>query len=160
MPMSQTSQTLAQFYISKRQIGKQMRSKKSVSAIGKGKVTPVQVAFIIDRYDNKFVRTRSAFRSEASHLIAKSPVNEAPKSLLTLGDMSKAKREFKMELGKHGIQINFVSSYLIPGQIGERFGFHKQSTGLVGQKSMNKGKLSCFLMLLALMKQKKNLRKL
>ncbi|KAI3507402.1 hypothetical protein L1887_22387 [Cichorium endivia] len=59
-------------------MGKQTRSKKSESAIGKGKVTPIQVAFIVDRYllDNNFVRTRSAFRSEASHLIPKSPVNE------------------------------------------------------------------------------------
>ncbi|KAI3677501.1 hypothetical protein L6452_36765 [Arctium lappa] len=67
-------------------MGKQTKSKRS---IGRGKVTPVQVAFIVDRYlsDNNFVRTRSVFRSEASLLISKSPVNEAPKSLLSLGDM-------------------------------------------------------------------------
>ncbi|MFS8013878.1 hypothetical protein Hanom_Chr15g01338171 [Helianthus anomalus] len=70
-------------------MGKQTRSRKSDNVIGKGKVTPVQVAFIVDRYlsDNNFVRTRSTFRTEASHLISKSPVNEAPKSLLSLGDM-------------------------------------------------------------------------
>ncbi|KAK1437124.1 hypothetical protein QVD17_02909 [Tagetes erecta] len=66
-----------------------VKQSKSKKPIGKGKVTQVQVAFIVDRYlsDNNFVRTRSTFRSEASHLISKSPVNEAPKSLLSLGDM-------------------------------------------------------------------------
>ncbi|XP_074280836.1 uncharacterized protein LOC141605827 [Silene latifolia] len=57
--------------------------------IGKGKVTPFQVAFIVDRYlaDNKFSQTRSAFRSEASSLISKSSLNQAPKSLLSLGEL-------------------------------------------------------------------------
>ncbi|KAK6943057.1 hypothetical protein RJ641_028434 [Dillenia turbinata] len=56
---------------------------------GKGKITPVQIAFIVDRYlsDNNFHETRSTFRSEASSLISKSPLREAPKSLLSLGDM-------------------------------------------------------------------------
>nr|GEU72735.1 hypothetical protein [Tanacetum cinerariifolium] len=68
---------------------KQQQNTRSKKTNGRGKVTPVQVAFIVDRYlsDNNFVQTRSAFRSEASHLIAKSPVNEAPRSLLSLGDM-------------------------------------------------------------------------
>ncbi|KAG8376978.1 hypothetical protein BUALT_Bualt09G0120500 [Buddleja alternifolia] len=67
-------------------MGKQSKSKKP-ECVGKGKVTPVQIAFIVDRYlsDNSFTQTRSTFRSEASHLIAKSPVQEAPKSLLSLG---------------------------------------------------------------------------
>ncbi|XVF76748.1 hypothetical protein PTKIN_Ptkin13bG0291400 [Pterospermum kingtungense] len=64
------------------------RSKKPEN-LGKGKVTPVQVAFIVDRYlsDNSFSETRSVFRNEASSLISKSPVREAPKSLLSLGAM-------------------------------------------------------------------------
>ncbi|CAA3004402.1 Hypothetical predicted protein [Olea europaea subsp. europaea] len=67
-------------------MGKQNKSRKP-ELIGKGNVTPVQVAFIVDRYlsDNHYINTRSTFRSEASHLIAKSPVQEAPKSLLSLG---------------------------------------------------------------------------
>ncbi|XP_022857066.1 uncharacterized protein LOC111378124 isoform X2 [Olea europaea var. sylvestris] len=67
-------------------MGKQNKSRKP-ELVGKGKVTPVQVAFIVDRYlsDNNYINTRSTFRSEASHLIAKSPVQEAPKSLLSLG---------------------------------------------------------------------------
>ncbi|KAL6574643.1 hypothetical protein OROMI_011928 [Orobanche minor] len=67
-------------------MGKQTRSKKQ-EHVGKGKVTPVQVAFIVDRYlsDSNYTHTRSTFRSEASNLIAKSPVQEAPKSLLSLG---------------------------------------------------------------------------
>ncbi|WCJ28396.1 hypothetical protein M5689_010096 [Euphorbia peplus] len=69
-------------------MGKQTKS-KTTQSFGKGKVTPMQVAFIVDRYlsDNSFTHTRSTFRTEASSLIAKSPVNEAPKSLLSLGAM-------------------------------------------------------------------------
>ncbi|GLT92643.1 hypothetical protein SLE2022_104700 [Rubroshorea leprosula] len=69
-------------------MGKQSRSKKPEN-FGKGKVTPIQVAFIVDRYlsDNNFSETRSVFRTEASSLISKSPVREAPRSLLSLGAM-------------------------------------------------------------------------
>ncbi|XWS43802.1 hypothetical protein CRYUN_Cryun16bG0135400 [Craigia yunnanensis] len=69
-------------------MGKQSRSKKPGN-LGKGKVTPVQVAFIVDRYlsDNNYTETRSIFRNEASSLISKSPVREVPKSLLSLGAM-------------------------------------------------------------------------
>ncbi|CAK9179774.1 unnamed protein product [Ilex paraguariensis] len=69
-------------------MGKQSKPRKSEN-IGKGKVTPVQIAFIVDRYlsDNNFTQTRSTFRNEASDLISKSPVQEAPKSLLSLGAM-------------------------------------------------------------------------
>ncbi|KAK9000967.1 hypothetical protein V6N11_082761 [Hibiscus sabdariffa] len=69
-------------------MGRQGRSKKPEN-LGKGKVTPVQVAFIVDRYlsDNNYSETRSSFRNEASSLISKSPVREAPKSLLSLGAM-------------------------------------------------------------------------
>lgn len=61
----------------KQKMGKQSKSRKTEN-VGKGKVTPVQIAFIVDRYlsDNRFTETRSTFRSEASHLLAKSPINE------------------------------------------------------------------------------------
>ncbi|KAJ0027835.1 hypothetical protein Pint_35269 [Pistacia integerrima] len=67
-------------------MGKQNRSKRSDNNYAKGKVTPIQVAFIVDRYlsDNNFSETRSIFRNEASALISKSPLREAPKSLLSL----------------------------------------------------------------------------
>ncbi|CAI0471213.1 unnamed protein product, partial [Linum tenue] len=67
-------------------MAKQGRSRKS-EAVGKGKVTPIQVAFLVDRYlcENNFSETRAVFRNEAASLISKSPVNEAPKSLLGLG---------------------------------------------------------------------------
>ncbi|XP_057498143.1 uncharacterized protein LOC130782758 [Actinidia eriantha] len=67
-------------------MGKQTKPKKTES-YGKGHVTPVQIAFIVDRYlsDNNYSQTRSTFRSEASDLISRSPVQEAPKSLLSLG---------------------------------------------------------------------------
>ena len=58
-------------------MAKQGKTKKQ-EYVGKGKVTPVQIDFIVDRYlsDNNYIHTRSNFRSEASHLIAKSPVQE------------------------------------------------------------------------------------
>ncbi|CAB4284643.1 unnamed protein product [Prunus armeniaca] len=69
-------------------MGKQTKAKKS-ETLGKGKVTPVQIAFIVDRYlcDNNYSETRSVFRNEASSLIAKSPIREAPKSLLSLAEI-------------------------------------------------------------------------
>ncbi|KAK7339794.1 hypothetical protein VNO77_20479 [Canavalia gladiata] len=68
--------------------GKQSKARKP-EVFGKGKVTPIQIAFIVDRYlcDNNFSSTRSVFRNEASSLIANSPIHEAPKTLLTLGEM-------------------------------------------------------------------------
>ncbi|QHO07692.1 uncharacterized protein DS421_14g465970 [Arachis hypogaea] len=69
--------------------GKPSTKGRKVETLGKGKVTPTQIAFIVDRYlcDNNFSSTRSIFRTEASSLIANSPINEAPKTLLTLGEM-------------------------------------------------------------------------
>ncbi|KAL6998386.1 hypothetical protein U1Q18_008512 [Sarracenia purpurea var. burkii] len=65
---------------------KQAKSRKP-DRYGKGQVTPVQIAFIVDRYlsDNNYSQTRSTFRTEAFDLISKSHVQEAPKSLLSLG---------------------------------------------------------------------------
>lgn len=59
-------------------MGKQSRSKRSDTSYAKGKVTPMQVAFIVDRYllDNNFSETRSVFRNEGASLISKSPVQE------------------------------------------------------------------------------------
>ncbi|XP_058734555.1 uncharacterized protein LOC131606323 [Vicia villosa] len=69
-------------------MAKQSKSKKPES-FGKGKVTPIQIAFIVDRYlcDNNFTQTRKSFRIEASSFIANSPINEVPKSLMSLGEM-------------------------------------------------------------------------
>ncbi|CAJ2655877.1 unnamed protein product [Trifolium pratense] len=69
-------------------MAKQSKSKKPES-FGKGKVTPIQIAFIVDRYlcDNNFTETRKTFRIEASSFISNSPVNEVPKSLMSLGEM-------------------------------------------------------------------------
>ncbi|TMW99181.1 hypothetical protein EJD97_002926 [Solanum chilense] len=63
--------------------------KTKAENIGKGKVTPIQVAFIVDSYlsDNDFTETRSTFCSEASHILSNLPVKEAPRSLLSLGAM-------------------------------------------------------------------------
>ncbi|XP_043697583.1 uncharacterized protein LOC122648435, partial [Telopea speciosissima] len=66
-------------------MGKPTKTKKP-EILGKGKVTPVQIAFIVDRYlsDNNYIQTRSIFRTEASTLISKTHIQEAPKSLLSL----------------------------------------------------------------------------
>lgn len=71
-------------------MGKQTKARKSENTSkGSGNVTPIQVAFIVDRYlsDNSYAETRSVFRVEASSLIAKSPIQEVPVSayLETLG---------------------------------------------------------------------------
>ncbi|XP_038980057.1 polycystic kidney disease protein 1-like 3 isoform X2 [Phoenix dactylifera] len=57
--------------------------------IGKGKVTPVQIAFIVDRYlaDNNYTDTLAAFRAEASDLFSKTKGKEVPKGLLGLGEI-------------------------------------------------------------------------
>ncbi|XP_022983476.1 uncharacterized protein LOC111482066 [Cucurbita maxima] len=71
-------------------MGKQTKARKAEAAgNGIGNVTPIQVAFIVDKYlsDNNYAETRSVFRVEASSLIAKSPIQEAPKSLLSLEAM-------------------------------------------------------------------------
>ncbi|XP_015165065.1 uncharacterized protein [Solanum tuberosum] len=93
----------------KSKMGKQTKPKIPEN-IGKGKVTPVQVAFIVDRYlsDNHFTETRSTFRSEASILLSKLPVNEAPRSLLSLGAMLDeyiCLKEQKVFLGQEKLQV-------------------------------------------------------
>ncbi|KAL1210030.1 hypothetical protein V5N11_020591 [Cardamine amara subsp. amara] len=65
------------------------KSKNTGRIIGKGEVTPIQVAFLVDRYlcDNRFTKTRSVFRSEASSLISNSPVRDVPNSLIPLDEI-------------------------------------------------------------------------
>ncbi|XP_010262712.1 PREDICTED: uncharacterized protein LOC104601170 [Nelumbo nucifera] len=81
-----SSPILLSSFLSVKVMGRQTKTKKSEN-LGTGKVTPVQVAFIVDRYlcDNNYAQTRSIFRTEASTLISKTQVREAPKSLLSLG---------------------------------------------------------------------------
>ncbi|KAF3516331.1 hypothetical protein DY000_02061318 [Brassica cretica] len=71
-------------------MAKSSRSKGS-SNIGNGVITPTQIAFIVDRYlhGNRFSKTRSLFRSEASSLLSNSPVRDVLKSYLTLEDILK-----------------------------------------------------------------------
>ncbi|CAE6076197.1 unnamed protein product [Arabidopsis arenosa] len=79
-------------------MGKSSRSKGS-SIIGKGEVTPTQIAFIVDRYlyDNRFLETRNLFRSEASSLISNSPIRQVPNSLMTLDAMLNHYVSLKMQ---------------------------------------------------------------
>ncbi|XP_026659246.1 uncharacterized protein LOC103704085 isoform X2 [Phoenix dactylifera] len=69
-------------------MAKQHKAKKPEN-LGKGKVTPVQIAFIVDRYlaDNYYTDTLSAFRAEASDLFSKTKSKEVPKGLLSLGEI-------------------------------------------------------------------------
>ncbi|CAL9207436.1 unnamed protein product [Musa hybrid cultivar] len=57
--------------------------------LGKGRITPVQIAFIVDRYlaDHHFTATLAAFRSETSNLFSKTNVKEVPKGLMGLDEM-------------------------------------------------------------------------
>lgn len=67
------------------EMAKSNRSKSSSERIiGKGEVTPIQVAYLVDRYlcDNGFSKTRSLFRSEASSLISNSPIRHVSKLLI------------------------------------------------------------------------------
>ncbi|KAJ7950218.1 Myosin-M heavy protein [Quillaja saponaria] len=68
-------------------MGKQSKARKP-DYLDKGKVTPTQVAFIVDQYlcDNNYFQSRTVFRNEASSLIPNSPI-QAPNNLLSLGDM-------------------------------------------------------------------------
>ncbi|KAM0831025.1 hypothetical protein ACQ4PT_065804 [Festuca glaucescens] len=62
----------------------------SASASDKKKVTPIQVAFLVERYlaDNGFGAALAAFRSDAAHLFAKTNSKLAtPKGLLPLADI-------------------------------------------------------------------------
>jgi hypothetical protein len=59
-------------------------------ASDKKKVTPIQVAFLVERYlaDNGFAAALAAFRSDAAHLFAKTNSKMAtPKGLLPLADI-------------------------------------------------------------------------
>lgn len=53
-------------------MGKRNQAEKRGN-LGKGKVTPVQIAFIVGRYltDNNYNNTLSAFKSEAADLFSK-----------------------------------------------------------------------------------------
>ncbi|KAF3523910.1 hypothetical protein F2Q69_00049002 [Brassica cretica] len=88
-------------------MAKSSRSKGS-SNIGNGVITPTQIAFIVDRYlhDNRFSKTRSLFRSEASSLLSNSPVRDVLKSYLTLEDILKdyvSLREQKVALDHESV---------------------------------------------------------
>ncbi|CAN6802764.1 unnamed protein product, partial [Brassica oleracea] len=62
---------------------------KGSANIGNGVITSTQIAFIVYLYlhDNRFSKSRSLFPSEASYLLSSSPVRDALKSYLTLGDI-------------------------------------------------------------------------
>ncbi|CAL9246447.1 unnamed protein product [Arabidopsis halleri] len=91
-------------------MGKSSRSKGS-STIGKGEVTPTQIAFIVDRYlyDNRFSETRNLFRSEASSLISNSPIRQVPNSLMTLDAMLNhyvSLKEHKVSLDQEKLKLD------------------------------------------------------
>jgi hypothetical protein len=64
-------------------------TKKGSSSTTKKKVTPVQVAFLVERYlaDNGFHAALAAFRSDAAHLFKPHHHKPAPRGLLPLADI-------------------------------------------------------------------------
>ncbi|KAG0502966.1 hypothetical protein HPP92_003038 [Vanilla planifolia] len=69
-------------------MAKQGRAKKQ-DKLGTGKVTPMQIAFIVDRYltQNNYSVTLASFRSEASDLLSRTQGKEVPKGLMGLADI-------------------------------------------------------------------------
>ncbi|KAK8923902.1 hypothetical protein KSP39_PZI019118 [Platanthera zijinensis] len=69
-------------------MAKQGRGKKH-ERLGTGMVTPMQIAFIVDRYlsDNCYTQTLSNFRAEASDLLSRTHGKEVPKGLMGLADI-------------------------------------------------------------------------
>ncbi|GJN24224.1 hypothetical protein PR202_gb11955 [Eleusine coracana subsp. coracana] len=65
------------------------KDKEKASSNAKKKVTPVQVAFLVERYlaDNGFHAALAAFRSDAAHLFKPHHHKPAPKGLLPLADI-------------------------------------------------------------------------
>ncbi|KAK8943508.1 hypothetical protein KSP40_PGU001252 [Platanthera guangdongensis] len=69
-------------------MAKQGRGKKH-ERLGTGMVTPMQIAFIVDRYlsDNCYTQALSNFRAEASDLLSRTHGKEVPKGLMGLADI-------------------------------------------------------------------------
>lgn len=69
-------------------MGKHSKGRKREN-LGKGKVTPFQIAFIVGRYleDNHYTNTLSSFKSEAVDLFSRTKGKEVPKGLMGLGDI-------------------------------------------------------------------------
>ncbi|KAF2288592.1 hypothetical protein GH714_008995 [Hevea brasiliensis] len=66
----------------------------------------MQIAFIVDRYlsDNNFSETRSVFRSEASSLISKSPVQEEQKVMVDQERFRLEQERFRVQTLLQGMQ--------------------------------------------------------
>ncbi|KAL4188501.1 hypothetical protein AMTRI_Chr08g160480 [Amborella trichopoda] len=105
-------------------------SRRKAAKFGTGKVTPVQVAFIVDKYltDNRYTQTQLAFRSEAAALMPTTQSREVPKSLLGLADILNEYIEMKeqkiaveqekcrVEKLLHGMQ-DVISAYQFIGAV-------------------------------------------
>ncbi|XP_039683896.1 uncharacterized protein [Medicago truncatula] len=95
MPSFEASEELKQYAreYSASKIAERKRMKElSISSffvLMAAKVIPEQVAFLVDKYllDHNFSSTRYTFRNEASRLFAHSPIQEAPKNLMTLDEI-------------------------------------------------------------------------
>ncbi|KAL5198254.1 hypothetical protein ABZP36_001766 [Zizania latifolia] len=93
-------------------------SKNATSGKKNNKVTPAQVAFLVERYlaDNAFSASLAAFRSDASHLFTKAaPV--PPKGLLPLADIlhdyvALKEARLSVDSAMHAMH-NLVSAYYL-----------------------------------------------
>lgn len=91
-------------------MGRQARGKKP-EKLGTGKVTPVQVAFIVDRYlsENHYAKTLAEFRSEAASVLGVAQPRQVPKSMLSLVDILDdyiTLKEQKISLGQEKARMD------------------------------------------------------
>lgn len=118
-------------------MGRQARGKKP-EKLGTGKVTPVQVAFIVDRYlaENHYTKALAEFRSEAASVLGVAQPRQVPKSMLSLADIlddyitlkeqritlgqEKARMD-QLLLGMQDIIYAYQSGGMLPGSISTQF---------------------------------------
>lgn len=118
-------------------MGRQGRGKKP-EKLGTGKVTPVQVAFIVDRYlaENHYTKTLTEFRSEAASVFGVAQPRQVPKSMLSLVDIlddyitlkeqritlsqEKARMD-QLLLGMQDIIYAYQSGGMLPGSTSTQF---------------------------------------
>ncbi|XP_077236856.1 myosin-M heavy protein [Tasmannia lanceolata] len=113
-------------------MGRQYNKPTKPEDFSAGKVTPIQIAFIVDRYlsENNYTKTLSVFRTEASTLISKTKGKEAPKNLLSLGAILEEyirlkeqklmvdQEKYRVEVLLQGMQ-NVMEAYNLAGNVSQ-----------------------------------------
>lgn len=103
-------------------MGKNFTGNRPASKPGKGRLTPIQVAYLVDRYlfENNFTNTLHAFRSEASCLFSKTIDKKVPEGLLSLGNildeyitLKEQKTNMEREKKKHSALVQGIQESLL-----------------------------------------------